>query len=285
MRGEGMRKAMAFLAGAMTVLSVVGCTTSAVSLSYAPGAAPKPADRSATAQVSVGDFSDNRREPARWIGAIRGGYGNPLKTLETDKPVNTLVKDAFRQALISRGLYSDHGRFVLSGTIDKLDGDQVVRKEATVQLQVSLMDTQRQREILNRPASSNEVEGSVVTMKTGVFGSIEELRSLIQRVLSEAIDGFVDSRAFLDAIHEPAVVESSRQGLSAGEHAGSNLRDTIHVGMPLIDLAAVAPKPVSSSDKVDTAGKIVGRILTYDDHGRLVVVTVENGVVTSIVLK
>ncbi len=195
-----MRKqiVVAFIA-ATAALCSFGCTTNTVTLSYVGAGTAKPAVAPAV-HVSVGDFSDNRHEPSQWIGAIRGGYGNPLKKLETDKPVAELVKEAFRQALIARGLYASDGQVVVSGWIDRLDGDQYARKEATVQLHVSVADRTTKREILSRPASSNQVEGSMVTMKAGVFGSVEVLRSLIERVLSNAVDSFVDNSAFREVL-------------------------------------------------------------------------------------
>jgi hypothetical protein len=262
------------LFAAIATLSLA-CSTHTVGLAYKAEAGARPVV-APSARVAVGDFADNRHEPSHWIGAIRGGYGNPLKTLETDKSVSELVKDAFRQALTARGLYSDDGQFVLSGWIDKLDGDQYARKEATVQLHVAIIDRQTHREILNRPASSNQIEGSLVTMKAGIFGSVDELQSLIERVLSGAIDGFVDNSVFREAI----------QGSSATQPAVSrSFREAVRVGMPLIDLTSVAPKAVSAIDRLDQNGKVVGKTLTYESGGETIVITVENGVVTAIALK
>ena len=70
------------LAGAFSL----ACSTSTVTLAYRPAVAPATRSAVPATQVSVGDFTDNRKEPLRWIGAIRGGYGNPLKVLETTKP-------------------------------------------------------------------------------------------------------------------------------------------------------------------------------------------------------
>jgi hypothetical protein len=262
------------LAGA-TLLSSA-CVTRTVTLSYAHSTNATPAV-TPSSRVAVGDFTDNRHEPDRWIGAIRGGYGNPLKKLETDKPVSQLVKDAVRQALTVRGLYDENGSIVLSGWIDKLDGDQYARKEATVQLQMALTDRVTQRELLRRPASANQVEGSAVTMKSGVFGSVDVLRSLIERVMSTAIDSFVDSSAFHDALRGSNARETRPVG---------RLKEAIHVGMPLIELTAVAPKPLSAVDQTGADGSVIGKTFTYDNgDGRLLIVTVENGTVTNITLR
>jgi len=260
---------------AIALLSLSACVTDTVTVGYRPVAATPRAGLEPSARVDVGDFTDNRHEPARWVGAIRGGYGNPLKTVETDKPVSDVVKDAFRQALAARGLFAENGRFIVSGWIDKLEGDQYARREATVQLHVSVTDRIAHREVLNRPASGNQVAGSLVTLKAGVFGSVDELRLLIERVLSETVDGFVDSSAFR---------ESLREGAAAPTRA--NLRDVVHVGMALIDLTAIAPKPLEAVDKTNGAGTVTGKTFTYDvGSSQMLLVTVENGVVTSVDLK
>lgn len=189
----------ALLLVALAALLSAACSTNSVGLSYVPSSPPQ-AVPGAKARVSVGDFTDDRGEPARWLGAIRGGFGNPVKTLESADPVSEVVEEAFRQALIARGFHAQNGRFVLSGSIGRLDGDQYARKEANVELEVVLTDRQTGREILRRPASANEVAGSAMTLKTGVFASVEDLRVVIERALSDSVEAFVDSSAFRDAV-------------------------------------------------------------------------------------
>ena len=78
----------------LLVVTLSACGTTHVSLKYS--APPAIVQASARAQpLLVGTFTDKRGEPATWLGAIRGGYGNPLKNLESDKPVAELVKAAF----------------------------------------------------------------------------------------------------------------------------------------------------------------------------------------------
>jgi len=55
----------------------------------------------------VGTFVDARGEPANWLGAIRGGFGNPLKNLESDRPVADIVGAAFADGLRARGVTVD----------------------------------------------------------------------------------------------------------------------------------------------------------------------------------
>jgi hypothetical protein len=73
---------------------LVACSTTRVGINYSPPAEMAAAP-SSQADVVVGRFSDDRGEPANWLGAIRGGYGNPLKKLESDEPVSDLVGQVF----------------------------------------------------------------------------------------------------------------------------------------------------------------------------------------------
>ena len=80
------------------IISTIGCSTHMVSVTYQPtGQIVRNAPGEAS--VTVGRFSDDRGTDSNWLGAIRGGYGNPLKKLRTDKPTNEMVEAAFADAL------------------------------------------------------------------------------------------------------------------------------------------------------------------------------------------
>src|ERR1700730_15585860 len=96
------RRVIQTFALVMQLSIVAGCVTDTVSLGYKPAAQITPVN-SGTA-VSVGSFVYPRGETSTWIGAVRGGYGNPLKPLQTDKPVSALVQTAFTDGLRARGL-------------------------------------------------------------------------------------------------------------------------------------------------------------------------------------
>ena len=57
--------------------------------------------------IAVGQFTDSRKHGSNWLGAIRSGMGQPLKTLKTPQPVKDMVRDVFKDALKQRGIYSD----------------------------------------------------------------------------------------------------------------------------------------------------------------------------------
>ncbi len=50
--------------------------------------------------------SDNRGTDSNWLGAIRGGYGNRLKTLRTVESTGIVVKKMYRDALNKSNLLS-----------------------------------------------------------------------------------------------------------------------------------------------------------------------------------
>jgi len=185
----------------ITATLVGGCTTTRVSLDYTPSTSPSAALQSRPLAV-VGRFADNRGEPTNWLGAIRGGYGNPLKNLETSQPVSDLVAKAFADGLRSRGLLAGQGDgpYVLSGVIRKLDCNQYARREANADLQVILIEASSGRELFSQPYKKENVEGSLLSLKTGIFASVEGLRALTAKTLRQVVDAALDDPAFRDAL-------------------------------------------------------------------------------------
>ena len=88
------------------ILGIVGCSTHIESVKYQPTDLV-PTSASGEISAVVGTFADDRGTDANWLGAIRGGYGNPLKKLYTDRPVSEVVEQAFFDALKARKLLGD----------------------------------------------------------------------------------------------------------------------------------------------------------------------------------
>ena len=104
------------LALSIAVLAVSACSTNRVGLTYQSSPAVVIPSAS-SAMLSVGSFVDRRGETATWFGAIRGGYGNPLKTLEATQSISVLVQTAFSDGLRARGLQSSNAGYQISGII------------------------------------------------------------------------------------------------------------------------------------------------------------------------
>ena len=184
----------------LLVVTLSACGTTHVSLKYS--APPAIVQASARAQpLLVGTFTDKRGEPATWLGAIRGGYGNPLKNLESDKPVAELVKAAFADGLRARGVAPDQSssQFQITGTIKKLDCNQFVRREANVEIEVAVLDRAGGQRFIKTYSASN-LDGSVVNLSSGVFGSVEDLRVTLEKTLRETIDKALDDSAMRAAL-------------------------------------------------------------------------------------
>jgi len=176
-----------------------GCSTNSVGLTYKPTTTIVPI--ASNTSVSVGSFVDQRGESATWFGAIRGGFGNPLKVLEASPSISALVAAAFSQGLRDRGFQaSGDGHHQIVGLIQKLDCDQYERREAHVEIEVSVIDTSSGKQLFNHTYSAKNLEGSIVALNAGIFGSVEKLRALAEKTLSEVVDKALDDSALQHAL-------------------------------------------------------------------------------------
>jgi hypothetical protein len=196
---SGENQKMRFLAVAAAALCLSACqTTNPVSMAYAPSGSATPL--ASGSSVAAGKFIDDRREPAKWLGAIRGGYGNPLKVLEVEDSVAAMVERAFAEGLKARGGGASGSRYEVRGSIRKLDCSQYVRREAHAVIDVVVVETASGRERFRRSYASDVVEGSVINLATGIFASVEELRQTAEKALREVVDKALDDPALRDAM-------------------------------------------------------------------------------------
>ena len=180
-------------------LLAAGCSTHQVDMIYMPTAAVKPTD--VKASVEVFSVSDSRKYTGSRLGAIRGGYGNALKTLETKEPVRDVVRKAFLEGLTNRGLLapSGTGQYGLEVDVTKLDCSQYVRREAHAQFRITILDKATGRPTYTTVAEDDRVnEGSLV--ENGIFGSVEELRKLANEAMQAAVDRALDGPGFQLAV-------------------------------------------------------------------------------------
>lgn len=187
----------------ITILSLSfvlsACSTTNVGLSYS--ASPSLAKNTeSSVVVAVGTFLDRREEPGRRLGAILGGYGNPLKTLESDRPIPDLVQLAISDGLKTRGFrVSDEGKAKITGTVTKLDCSQYVRREANVEIEIEVLDQSNQKKFGSTYSASN-LEGSLITLDAGIFASVDDLRAVLEKTLKQAIDKALDDHALRAAL-------------------------------------------------------------------------------------
>jgi hypothetical protein len=187
---------------AMT-FGVVACVTSTVDVGYKPRDTAPP--EAARPIVTVGSFQDRRKFESNYLGAIRGGYGNPLKRLTTPIPVSEVVRQSFRDGLAARGLLSQDpaAPYTLSGVVEQYDCNQVGRREAHARILITVTETATRRQVMVEQFRRDKVTGSRITFDAGVFASTEDLRAVAADVLQELVDEALDSRSFQEAISRP----------------------------------------------------------------------------------
>ena len=171
-------------------MGLAACSTTPVAVTYKapPTAVPLTAQASAT---SAGRFSDDRGEPPKWLGAIRGGFGNPLKVLEAEQTAAQMVQAAFNEGLRARGARTP-SKYELTGSIRKLDCSQYVRREAHGVIDVAVVDVASGRQVFSKTYSKDLVEGSIVALDAGIFGSTDDLRKVLEQALQQIVDQALD---------------------------------------------------------------------------------------------
>ncbi|MGH8172876.1 MAG: hypothetical protein ACREPX_06990 [Rhodanobacteraceae bacterium] len=186
---------------ALCVLLLAACSTTKVGLKYQSADAAKTPMPATSKAVRIAAFVDKRTEPPNWIGAIRGTYGNPIKNLETEQPVATIVQKDFVDALQARGIgESATAQTQIAGVVLKLDCNQVFRREANVEIEIYVVDTATGQSTFKQTYSTSNVDGSVVALDIGIFGSVEVLRALTEKTLRETIDKALDDPALNAAL-------------------------------------------------------------------------------------
>jgi len=185
------------------VLAVLlsSCASAPVVVNYR-ASATAAAFPAAAGNLVVQRFVDDRGEPPRWLGAIRGGFGNPLKVIETDEPVAAVVQTAFTEGVRARGAAGSATakRFEIRGTIKKLDCSQYVRREAHGIIEVAIVDLATGRERFRQTYSADQVDGSLVAVDTGIFASPQDLKSVLEQVLNQIVDKALDDPQFRAAL-------------------------------------------------------------------------------------
>jgi hypothetical protein len=182
-------------------LGLAACGTTQLPMTYTPTVQPVAVSRPVVAVGAVRDSREGGREDANWIGTIRGGYGNPIKRLEAPVPVTEVVRKAFADALAARGMLAAAApRYTLSVDIRELSASQYVRREAVAEFHVTLTPSAGASPVLQDLERANQVNGSVLSFSTGVFGSVEDLQNIALSTMSQAIDRILDKPGFAAAL-------------------------------------------------------------------------------------
>jgi hypothetical protein len=175
---------------------LAACSTTEVGLSYDPAKAGHPGSRAAAPSVALAGIVDHRRNGPNELGAIRSGFGTPLKSLDTPVPVKDLVATAFTEGLKARNLWAPDGRVAMSITIEKLDCSQYVRREAHAIVDIRLTDKASGRALFEQLFAASEITGEYGDLDNGIFGSVDALRKVANDTLQEVVDKALDDPKF-----------------------------------------------------------------------------------------
>lgn len=201
-----MKRALSKTAFAVALAMLVASCSTPVNIGYKADGAVPPSGIG-RADVRVGTFEDHRKNAgSQEIGSIRGGFGNPLYVLTVSEPIPDIVRKAFADGLAARGWLADRpmhtssadAHFVVSGQVNRLDCNQLVRPEAHADFVVTLTETASGRVVATKAVKRDDISG--FTLATGIFASSDELRDMTSLVLQEAVDGALDSPEFVQAL-------------------------------------------------------------------------------------
>lgn len=148
------------------------------------------------ALVEIGSVADNRSTTPNWLGAIRGGFGQPLQTIVTERPVSDVVRSAFTDGLKARGLNGAGSQYSMRLDIEKLDCSQYWRREAHAHIGVSVINKVSGQVAYQRKVVADRVVGSEL-FDRGLFADTEDLRKVANATLQDAIDQTLDDPKFV----------------------------------------------------------------------------------------
>lgn len=168
----------------LAALILSGCSTHYVDLTYKG----HPAIHKIPIINKVAVY-DERGTDNNWLGAIRHGWGGSLKTLRTKTVTSDTIKGMYIDALKQRNLYTRNSSapYQMVLTLVKVDTSQYVNREATASIKVDLLSNIDSKVIFSQLFDSYEVsEGN--GFDAAFFGSVEKLRSLVEKTINETID-------------------------------------------------------------------------------------------------
>jgi Short C-terminal domain len=179
--------------------AVSGCSTHLESVKYTPSSGSMSiVGPPITSPVGVGNFTDNRGTDPRWLGAIRGGYGNVLKRIESDKPSTEVVHDGFVAALEARKIpTSGSSPVMIEGSITKMDCSYFFNKEFHAHFHVTVASMPTRAVVFQQDYVTDRDEpGS----GAGIFGDPDALAREEQDTINATIDKAFADAGFLAAI-------------------------------------------------------------------------------------
>lgn len=173
-----------------------GCSTHLSKVEYEGVGLASTDVRPTVTQVIV---SDKRGTDSDWLGAIRGGYGNVLKTLKTEESTDKIVDEIYTAALEKSGILADtdDAPYSLLVTIVKFDCSYYFNREAHAHVDISLAINESSKIKFSKSYKSDLTEGGV---GAGIFGDVDTLRDLAEKAMNETVDKMLQDPEFIIAL-------------------------------------------------------------------------------------
>jgi hypothetical protein len=162
--------------------------------------------------VAVGAVQDSRGTASNWLGAIRGGYGNVIKSLYTERDTHTVIEEALRSALDARGASPDSTApdFVIDVNVLKFDTSYFFNKEAHAHFTLILKNAARETLFTQTYVTDIEQGG----VGAGIFGDVESLAAFANEALNKNIDKALDDPNLMFALQTSPADPGQDVGLS-----------------------------------------------------------------------
>jgi len=189
-----------------------GCSSHMMPIKYEPSS--KSTKSNVPENIHVGNVVDSRGTPSNWLGAIRGGYGNPLKKLYTDDETAVVIKVAFEDALKSRGLLgpAETSEYRIDINLLKFDTSYMVNKEAHANFTMSLVYKPTGISSFSQTYRTDNKSGGV---GAGIFGNVEALSEFATETLNQTIDKALDDPNFLTALKSIQKISNGNSSIEA----------------------------------------------------------------------
>jgi hypothetical protein len=199
----------------LVILFLSGCSTHMTRVEY-EGTGINPKDT--TPSINEVIVSDERGTESDWLGAIRGGYGNRLKTLRTEESTDIVVDSMYTDALIKSGLYtkSEDAPYSLKVKITKFDCSYYWNREAHAYVDVSLINNLTSSTKFSKTYKTDKVEGGA---GAGIFGSVDSLRNLAENTMNKSIDKMLMDSEFIKSLAPPNIQSKPKTASGNGINA------------------------------------------------------------------
>ena len=188
----------------LALVCLVAACSSPGSLSYTPETPPIPA-LGLRDTVSAVVVYDSRDEKPNRLATIRGGYGNPIKVLDTPIPVADVVAAVWTTALNRRQMLAPTGPFRFQIVMKTLYGDQFMGRKAELLMDLAVYN--RAGQVVYRD-TVKDGSYNFTLFDNGIFASIDDLRKKVEILLSQGIDRMLDKRQLNDALTSPRPLDT-----------------------------------------------------------------------------